>query len=91
MRKVKHSLWTVEEKPKLYGKVMRWGGKRAYRAKSDKLSLKLGEANMIMYFQFYSQNFSRQHWGKSKMAKLLLSNGVETEITALAPKPRKVV
>ena len=71
----------MDEGPKLYGKVMRWGGKRAYKAKSDKLSLKLGKPNMIMYFQFYSQNNSRQHWGKSKMKKLILSNGMETEIS----------
>ena len=48
---------------------MKWAGKRSYSDKKlngEGLSLKLGQSNIGMYFQFYSDNLNIKHYGRTK-------------------------
>jgi hypothetical protein len=51
---------------------MKWGASRPYDNKA--LPLKLGQLNMLMYFEFFSMNNGQQHWGKTDIMALQLGS-----------------
>ena len=61
------------------GKNMYWSGQRPYYSKHKNLTLKLGQNDLQMYFQFYSRNNGLDHWGRSTIQTMQLVHELDSD------------
>ena len=73
-------IWKASKKPEIKNSEFSWTGFRPYvnlasAGGKNGLSLKLNEPTYGIYFQFYSHNNKRQHYGRSPLNDLILTDG----------------